>query len=59
MGNINRDEMLKLVNENISRLKNKEYTLYFFVIDIFSHLLYRIYFHNTLDCTLIIHNFVM
>lgn len=33
MGNINRDEMLKLVNENISRLKNKEYTLYFFVID--------------------------
>lgn len=28
-----KNEMLKIVNENISKLKNKEYTLYFFVLD--------------------------
>ena len=33
MGNISKKEMLKIVDENITRLKNKEYTLYFFVLD--------------------------
>jgi len=33
MSNISREEMLRIVNENISKLKNKEYTLYFFVLD--------------------------
>ena len=27
------DEMLRIVNENIAKLKNKDYTLYFFVLD--------------------------
>lgn len=30
---MNKEEMLKVVDENITRLKNKEYTLYFFVLD--------------------------
>lgn len=30
---MNKEEMLKIVNENIDKLKNKEYTLYFFVLD--------------------------
>jgi hypothetical protein len=33
MGKLTKDEMLNIVNENISRLKNKDYTLYFFVLD--------------------------
>ena len=33
MANMTKKEMLKLVEENISKLKNKEYTLYFFVLD--------------------------
>ena len=33
MGTMNKNEMLKIVEENISRLKNKEYTLYFYVLD--------------------------
>lgn len=33
MANITREEMLNIVDENISKLKNKEYTLYFFVLD--------------------------
>ena len=30
---MNKEEMLKIVDENIAKLKNKEYTLYFFVLD--------------------------
>lgn len=30
---MNKEEMLKVVDENITKLKNKEYTLYFFVLD--------------------------
>lgn len=30
---MNKEEMLKVVDENIAKLKNKEYTLYFFVLD--------------------------
>jgi alpha-galactosidase/6-phospho-beta-glucosidase family protein len=33
MENIKKEEMLRVVNENIAKLKNKEYTLYFFVLD--------------------------
>ena len=33
MGKLNKEEMLEMIEENISRLKNKEYTLYFFVLD--------------------------
>ena len=33
MGNISKEEMLRIVDENIAKLKNKEYTLYFFVLD--------------------------
>lgn len=33
MTNLNTNEMLKIVDENISKLKNKEYKLYFFVLD--------------------------
>jgi hypothetical protein len=33
MANITKEEMLRIVNENISRLENKEYTLYFFILD--------------------------
>lgn len=33
MGKMSKDEMLRIVNENISRLENKEYTLYFYVLD--------------------------
>lgn len=33
MSTISKDEMLRIVNENITKLKNKEYTLYFFVLD--------------------------
>jgi hypothetical protein len=33
MGNIKKEEMLRVINENIAKFKNKEYTLYFFVLD--------------------------
>ena len=33
MGKITKEEMLNIVDENILKLKNKEYTLYFFVLD--------------------------
>lgn len=33
MSNLSKEEMLRIVNENISKLQNKEYTLYFFVLD--------------------------
>lgn len=33
MAEMTKNEMLRIVNENISKLENKEYTLYFFVLD--------------------------
>ena len=33
MANMTKEEMLRIVDENISRLENKEYTLYFYVLD--------------------------
>lgn len=33
MANLTKEEMLRIVNENISKLSNKEYTLYFYVLD--------------------------
>lgn len=33
MANITKEEMLNIVDENILKLKNKDYTLYFFVLD--------------------------
>lgn len=33
MAELTKTEMLRIVNENISRLKNKDFNLYFFVID--------------------------
>jgi hypothetical protein len=33
MANMTKEEMLRIVNENIAKLTNKEYTLYFYVLD--------------------------
>ena len=33
MAELTKNEMLRIVEENISRLKNKDFNLYFFVID--------------------------
>lgn len=33
MAKIDKDEMLKIVNDNISKIENKEFNVYFFVID--------------------------